>query len=614
MPVFSLAYGSFGDIFTTAQLVVQIITTLRRGGRSSRGWRETENELKGLGNDLAQLTLHPPSDPVMAARVQQEVARSHLVMAGFFAKINSSTGLLQKLIWAVSEERELAAFRAQVIERRTALGVLLGLINSGALVAVQARVEEVCALVQDRVDDISSQVGNGNATIVQDMHDHISGIARQLALYQAQVTAVISQVPHRVLDETFVVVSPTGMRIPISVAFCTSYEILDGVLKTYMRGRREVGSRYVERGDYTIAWKQDKVIAPAQFMRTVQAGMHLEMVITLYPTCPDFFRNVSCHSCGHSIVIQELLCEFRKVTCPNCRRLYSARYLDHSHSKDKVKTTLSQSLSVCLMPYYTFCIKCNRFHVGAHRYRYSNKVVLTVQAGVVSFPANKTGAKKDIKWRISDLTLQIATDLRLGNYNSVPLSEYIMLFDLDELHELALSVFEARALPTERRTAFGVFVNLINSGVLDAHLKLSWWNDALVRDVEWVVSSLDQWFAYQTQWQVPVLLRIKISIPRELGATVAAMWLFLRARIRSSRWAAATLNSLCRRSSRAAPVLIRRVPVKPHPKRLALSIHGPRSLPASASSGVDMLMQQKAALVHSQLLACRRSLHLPGFR
>ncbi|KAF8161818.1 hypothetical protein K438DRAFT_307722 [Mycena galopus ATCC 62051] len=199
MPVFSIAYGSFGDILATAQLVAKIVITLRRSGRPSRGWTETEVELKGLGNDLAHLTLNPPSDPFIAARVRQEVVRCHYIMVQFFAKIDASTGLVWRLIWAVSEERELAAFRTQVIERRTVFGVLLGLMNSGALAAVQARVNDVGdqvrhahAVVQDRIENIGGQVSKGNA-ILRDIHE---SIAQQLAEYHAQITALISHIPH----------------------------------------------------------------------------------------------------------------------------------------------------------------------------------------------------------------------------------------------------------------------------------------------------------------------------------------------------------------------------------------------------------------------------------
>jgi hypothetical protein len=52
------------------------------------------------------------------------------MMARFYAKTTDSDSLWQKVWWAASQEKQLGAFRAQVIERRTALGVVLNFINS----------------------------------------------------------------------------------------------------------------------------------------------------------------------------------------------------------------------------------------------------------------------------------------------------------------------------------------------------------------------------------------------------------------------------------------------------------------------------------------------------
>jgi hypothetical protein len=136
MPAFAFAYTYFGDsVVSTVMLVAKIILTLRHSGRALRGWIETENELKGLVSDLIHLTaLHWQAEallaPFVAARIYHEVARCHLVMTRFLAKISDSQGTVQRLLWAVSEEREFAAFKMQIIERRTVLGVILGLINS----------------------------------------------------------------------------------------------------------------------------------------------------------------------------------------------------------------------------------------------------------------------------------------------------------------------------------------------------------------------------------------------------------------------------------------------------------------------------------------------------
>jgi len=259
MPVFAFAYGSFGDILATAQLVAKIVITLRHSGRPSRGWTESENELKGLGSDLAYLTLHPTPEPVIASRIQQEVARCHLLMTRFFAKILASQGLVQKVLWAVSEEKELAEFRAQVIERRTALGFLLGLINSGALEAVR-----------DRLEEVGGQVTQGNA-LVRDVHE---------------------DVPRGVSDETFIVLSPTNVPIPISVAYCTSYEVLDGILKAYMHGLWTNGNRDMKRGGlaitatswghYSPRWLNGVVIDPSQLIEKVKAGRSLHLTMGVF--------------------------------------------------------------------------------------------------------------------------------------------------------------------------------------------------------------------------------------------------------------------------------------------------------------------------------------------
>ncbi|KAF7352469.1 hypothetical protein MVEN_01211800 [Mycena venus] len=273
MPPFAFAYGSFGDILATAQLVAKIVITLRRSGRPSRNWIETENELKALGSDLAHLTFHPPSDQFISARIQEEVERCHLVLTRFFIKVCTSQGLVQKLLWPVSEERELAQFRAHVIERRSALGVLVGLINSGAVAAVQ-----------DRVDQVDEHIRHAQEGVI--------GLSMQLAAYQEQIVSVMTQIPRGVSEEMFLVLSPIGEPIPISTLYCTSSKVLDEILNTYMRGQMETGGVYVEKGYYFFVGHDGEVIAQSQLIRAARAGVRLEMgiipvVTTVWEENPD---------------------------------------------------------------------------------------------------------------------------------------------------------------------------------------------------------------------------------------------------------------------------------------------------------------------------------------
>ncbi|KAJ7755884.1 hypothetical protein B0H16DRAFT_1886167 [Mycena metata] len=229
MSAFAFAYGSFGDILATGQLIVKIIVILRRGTRSTE-CTETEKELKSLGTDLANLTRMPVDDAVQASplaqsvadRVQEEIRRCYSDMLRFYTKINTSNGgLIRKLLWTVSEDRQLSAFRMRVVERRTALGVLPGMLNSGALLALQDRVIQSHTETQDTV-------ANG-----------VNSLARQLATYQQQIIAVVRQVSHGVLEELLVVISPTGVSIPVPLAYCRTYLELARILHAYFEGKAD---------------------------------------------------------------------------------------------------------------------------------------------------------------------------------------------------------------------------------------------------------------------------------------------------------------------------------------------------------------------------------------
>ncbi|KAJ7755874.1 hypothetical protein B0H16DRAFT_1722030 [Mycena metata] len=224
MPAFAYAYGSFGDILATGQLIVKIIVILRRGTQSNE-CAETERELKSLGGDLANLTLIPVDDVVqpsplaqsVADRIQEEIRRCHRFMAHFFSKLNATSGLFRRFIWAVSEERELSTFRMRIIERRSALDVVIGMLNSGMLLAVQDRVSERNSQIQDIVV-------NG-----------VNSLAQQLATYQQQIVAVVGRVSRGLVEDLFVVISPAGVSIPVPLAYCPRYSDLVRILDTYFK-------------------------------------------------------------------------------------------------------------------------------------------------------------------------------------------------------------------------------------------------------------------------------------------------------------------------------------------------------------------------------------------
>ncbi|KAJ7211777.1 hypothetical protein GGX14DRAFT_565005 [Mycena pura] len=332
MPVVAFAFGSFGDILAVIQLAIAIAIFFYQRGKPSTECTEAEKEVELLRNDLflvhlaLQRTAGSPLAPIANERIQNEVVRCQKLLAPNFAKITAPRGLWQKVRWVTSQEKELAAFKAQVIERRTALNLILEFINSGALLALPDRIDQgVGGLSQqlatchaqietqmaansdalfalpDRIDQgvggLSQQLATCHARIETQMAANsgallalpdridqgVGGLSQLLATCRAEIVAeimaTVSHIPCGVYEAMFVVISPTGISIPISLTLCVSYEVLDDILTTYMRHRREAGGHYVERGDYKIVSPAGDIIQPPQFDRIIKAGLTLEISI-----------------------------------------------------------------------------------------------------------------------------------------------------------------------------------------------------------------------------------------------------------------------------------------------------------------------------------------------
>ncbi|KAF8145263.1 hypothetical protein K438DRAFT_2099735 [Mycena galopus ATCC 62051] len=325
MAVFQFAYGSVGDIVVSIQLVINIVYFLRHHGRPSTECAEKEKEVKSLGSDLnlAKFTLQrTPASSLsffVEQRLQNEVRRCHSMMARFYARTTDSDSLWQKVWWAASQEKQLGIFRAQVIERRTALGVVVNFINSGALLALQDRVEEAVGGCCQQLASRDAQLLN----IQECVENGVGALSQQLAVYQSQIMTAIGHIPHGVSADMFFVISPTGIPIPISFAFCTSYRALDKILKVYMCTRTEAGGHYVERGDYSLVSPEGDFIGPKQFIQILTIGMSLEISIIKY-----HYGGVGngCPQCGGTDAGAPPDPFTQWITCANCSSKYCRQY------------------------------------------------------------------------------------------------------------------------------------------------------------------------------------------------------------------------------------------------------------------------------------------------
>ncbi|KAJ7167700.1 hypothetical protein C8R46DRAFT_1093864 [Mycena filopes] len=344
MPAFSLAFGSLGDFVTAIQLAIKLSDLLirRRGARSSI-WTETQFELDTLNRELELLKSRPMPDPLVSVGIQQELTRcdSDVQALVIFLKKTLDQGLWQKALWIVSEEKTLTTLKAKITGRRHSLTFLLGLMNSGALQAARARVDEVHREVGDAntgivavvhgVDEIGSQVRRGNATIdtiahgvdgivhgvggitqgvneigsqvrhgnatIDTIAQGVDGIAHsvdgieghvnhastqiraQFETYQAQIVEVVTHLPRGVANDIFFVLSPTGVPIPISIVYCNTFKKLHRILEATLRDQRAAGARFVEQGSYAIVSSSGNIVSPARFNATIRGSVCLAISI-----------------------------------------------------------------------------------------------------------------------------------------------------------------------------------------------------------------------------------------------------------------------------------------------------------------------------------------------
>ncbi|KAF8175635.1 hypothetical protein K438DRAFT_2044811 [Mycena galopus ATCC 62051] len=270
MAVFLFAYGS---------LVINIVYFLRHYGRPSTECAETEKEVKSLGSDLnlAYFTLQrTPTSSLsffVEQRLQNEVRRCHSMMARFCARTTDSDSLWQKVWWAASQKKQLGIFRAQVIERRTALGVVLNFINSGALLALQGRVKEAVGGRSQQLASRAAQLLN----IRDCVENGVGALSQQLAVYQGQIMTSIGHIPHGISAD--IVLRDLADRNSNSNIVRILHVIQNKILKVYMCTRTEAGGRYVERRDYSLVSPEGDFIGPKQFIQILTIGMNLEISI-----------------------------------------------------------------------------------------------------------------------------------------------------------------------------------------------------------------------------------------------------------------------------------------------------------------------------------------------
>ncbi|KAJ7226790.1 hypothetical protein GGX14DRAFT_385589 [Mycena pura] len=239
----ALTFGSFGDILEAARIAKRIIDVLRKGG-GSREHQRIILTLNGLCEDMAMLTV--VDEGHFSIRLQTEIDLCRSLMTQFYAEIKSHEGPLRWVWGVVSEEKELASWRLQISARRAALHDVLG-----SLIVLMS------TFLSAEVSRLGSEI-------------------RQLGSDVRQISKIS---PHDISDPVFFVMDPLGKPITIQLSRCDSFNALDRILKAYLCNHPEAGSRYVERGDYSIVSSEGVIIPRLKLGEKFRAGIQFEMSI-----------------------------------------------------------------------------------------------------------------------------------------------------------------------------------------------------------------------------------------------------------------------------------------------------------------------------------------------
>ncbi|KAJ7788399.1 hypothetical protein B0H14DRAFT_2948814 [Mycena olivaceomarginata] len=268
----SFSMVSFGDLVTAADLAMKIVQILYYSPSASEDYQGALSELVSLHHELVIMSdaiqlADTASGPgaLIRHRVAEEVRRCRAEMQRFLDKTKGVAatgvaGVLSKVWWAASEQRELRVLRDAVARRRAALSVLIG--SSNLLISTATR-DEVHACRE---------------TI-------------------QELTTTLKPVPHHVVEDMVFIVDPLGDVIRISMIYGLKYEDLHRIIKAYYPEGR-AGSRHIKDGLYHLLHSSEGLISqlsPAGMV--LKPGMTLEMSMLLRERANFFKQRKSCPRC-----------------------------------------------------------------------------------------------------------------------------------------------------------------------------------------------------------------------------------------------------------------------------------------------------------------------------
>ncbi|KAJ7601560.1 hypothetical protein B0H17DRAFT_1155260 [Mycena rosella] len=272
-------FGSFGDILEAAKIAKRIIDVLRREGGSCERLRLIST-LQHICDYMSRLTVLP--DAHLTTRLRDEVGLCCSLLDRFQKKIKSHESFLGRIWMVASEEKELASWRVQISERRDALRDFWS--NHHSTIARCRRTTgtggisgSICWIP---IDNVKAHIQNEVGTL-------------GVFVLSFSLTAIHKILPRNISDPSFMSGVPWDNAYPFHCPPITSLMIL----RAYC-SRPDAGSRYIERGDYSIVSTDGAIIPRLRLRGELKAGIEFDMSIiqrTHSRPAPQ-----ECHHCGHT--------------------------------------------------------------------------------------------------------------------------------------------------------------------------------------------------------------------------------------------------------------------------------------------------------------------------
>ncbi|CCA70405.1 hypothetical protein PIIN_04344 [Serendipita indica DSM 11827] len=282
MPIFTLAYGSFGDITLCVQLLWKIGRELRDTTGSSQEYQALKAELTytvSLLDQVRRLEQGPQTSKRTQDLLQllrEEVALSHQAIQNFMTQHRRPRGILQIVTWHTMGTNEARELQELLSRRCMRLSMLLDMFHQSSQKDRNTyESSRVTLMHREGVRILSTRIESATTGIVAD----VASVGQHVIETQTtvcKIKEILDSLGKHVKDMSRVeikiaVVDPLNRRHDLSLGYCQSYQMAVDMIK-FLARHNQIADR--------MAWSRRhhglrllKLDYPLRFVSSVNVGI-----------------------------------------------------------------------------------------------------------------------------------------------------------------------------------------------------------------------------------------------------------------------------------------------------------------------------------------------------